>query len=229
MAARKTNWFAIWVSAAVVVVIVAVGGIVWWSNSQATSPGAAPESTAINAETGAIAVGDGDDTVDTYVDFMCPICGNFEQVYGETLDELSADGTITLNLHPISILDSRSQGTAFSTRSANAAYCVAEEDPANALPFFQAMFANQPSEGTPGLDDAAIIAIAEGVGAGESAASCITDGTYTRFVEALTQETPVQEGATGVSTPTIVVNGETLTNSTDLTGDPQADIVARLS
>ena len=126
MAARKTNWFAIWVSAAVVVVIVAVGGIVWWSNSQSTSPGTAPESSAINAETGAIAVGEGQNTVDTYVDFMCPICGNFEQVYGETLDELSADGTITLNLHPISILDSRSQGTAFSPRSANAAYCVAE-------------------------------------------------------------------------------------------------------
>jgi hypothetical protein len=37
----------------------------------------------------------------------------------------------------------------------------------------------------------------------------------------------VQEGAPGISTPTIAVDGVTLRNETDLTGDPQADIVAR--
>lgn len=227
MAAGKTNWFAIWVSAAVVVVIVAVGGIVWFSNSQASSPGPAPESSAINEETGAIAVGSGPNTVDTYVDFMCPICNNFEQTYGSTLSQLADDGTITLNIHPISILDRASQGTEYSTRSANAMYCVAADDPANALPFLQALYENQPQEQSTGLDDATLTSIAEGVGAGEGVASCITDGTYSRYVAAKTRETPVQSGAGGISTPTIVVNGETLTNQTDLTGDPQADIVAR--
>jgi hypothetical protein len=45
----------------------------------------------------------------------------------------------------------------------------------------------------------------------------------------MTRQTPIQSGASGVSTPTIVVNGTLLTNKTDLTGDPQKDIVARLN
>jgi protein-disulfide isomerase len=108
-------------------------------------------------------------------------------------------------------------------------YCVAADDPANALPFLQALYENQPEEQSTGLDDATLTSIAQGVGAGEGVASCIADGTYSRYVTAKTRETPIQTGASGVSTPTIVVNGQTLTNQTDLTGDPQADIVARFS
>lgn len=228
MGTGKTNWFAIWISVAVVVVLVAVGGVVWWLNAQATSAGPAPESSAVDASTGAIAVGDGPDVVETYVDFLCPACAQFERAYGPTLEQLADAGTITLEVHPIAILDNRSQGTAYSTRAANAAYCVAVEEPGNVLPFVQAMFENQPAEGTGGFGDADIIAIAESVGAGSGAAECIQSGTYNRFVAAKTRETPVQPGAQGVATPTIVVNGEVLNNQTDLTGDPQADIVARL-
>ncbi|MFT2633376.1 DsbA family protein, partial [Escherichia coli] len=49
--------------------------------------------------------------MDTYIDFMCPICNSFEQSYGPTLQQLVDDGKITLNIHPISILDAQSQGT----------------------------------------------------------------------------------------------------------------------
>lgn len=226
--ARKVNWFAIGVSIAVVVVLVGVGLAVWWGNAASTSPGETPQSAVVNQETGAISVGDGPDTVDTYIDFMCPVCNSFEQQYGPTLEELAGDGTITLNIHPISILDRASQGTEYSTRSAAAAYCVAEDEPTAVLPFVQAMFAGQPQEGTSGLTDEEIIAIAREAGASESVASCITDGTYTQFVTAMTRNTPLQPGAEGIGTPTIAVNGEVLDNSTDLTGDPQADIVARL-
>ena len=227
-AERKVNWFAIWISVAVVVVLVAVAGIVWFANNQANSAGPAPSSSVVNAETGAIAVGEGPDTVDTYVDFMCPVCNQFEQIYGTTLQELAADGTITLNIHPIAILDRLSQGTDFSTRSANAAYCVADDSPEAVLPFVQAMYENQPEENSAGLDDAAIAAIAQQAGASDAVAACISDGTYTRFVTSMTRNTPVQEGAGGISTPTIVINGQVLSNQTDLTGDPQTDIVARL-
>lgn len=228
-AERKVNWFAIGVTAAVVVVLIGVGVAVWWGNAVANSAGEAPDSPVVDASTGAIAVGDGPDTVDTYIDFMCPICNQFEQAYGPTLEELVADGSITLNIHPISILDRASGGTEFSTRSAGAAYCVAEDAPDAVLPFVQGMFANQPEEGSSGLTDDEIIAIAQQAGASGDVASCITDGTYTRFATAMTRETPEQEGSPGISTPTIVVNGQVLANATDLTGDPQADIVARLN
>jgi protein-disulfide isomerase len=226
-AARRVNWFAIWVSVAVVVVLVVVAGVVWFVNNQASSAGPAPESAAVDVETGAIAVGSGEDTVDTYIDFMCPICNTFEQTYGPTLEELSDDGTITLNIHPISILDRLSQGTEFSTRAANAAYCVAVDAPDAVLPFVQAMYADQPAENSSGLDDATLTAIAQQAGASDAVAGCISDGTYARYVTAMTRETPIQEGAGGVSTPTIVVNGEILTNQTDLTGSPD-DITSRL-
>src|SRR3546814_11053909 len=90
-AERKVNWFAIWVSVAVVVVLVGVGVAVWWGNSVANSAGEAPDSPAVSAETGAIAVGEGPDTVDTYIDFMCPVCNDFEQTYGPTLEGLVED------------------------------------------------------------------------------------------------------------------------------------------
>jgi protein-disulfide isomerase len=227
-AARKVNWFAIGVSVAVVVVLIGVGLAVWWGNAAATSAGEAPDSAVVDAETGAIAVGEGPDTVDTYVDFMCPICNSFEQAYGPTLEQLANDGEITYNIHPVSILDRASGGTEYSTRSANAAYCVAEDEPTAVLPFVQGMFAQQPEEGSSGLTDDQIIAIAQEAGASDAVAGCITDGTYARFVTSMTRETPVQEGSGGIATPTIVVNGEVLVNSRDLTGDPQADIVARL-
>lgn len=229
-AARKsTNWFAIGVTAAALVVVLIVGGVVWFANSQATSAGTLPQASAVNTDTGAIAVGSGPKTVDTYVDFMCPICNQFEQSYGPTLDQLVQSGEITLNIHPISILDRQSQGTQYSTRAASAAYCVAVDDAANVPAFVKALYAQQPSEGTAGLDDDTLASIATTAGASDAVASCISDGTYTKFVTAMTRETPLQQGAAGISTPTIAVDGTVLTNQTDLSGDPQKDIVARLN
>jgi len=213
--ARKTNWFAIWVSVAVVVVLVGVGALVVWMNNSASTPDpvVTPDSAVINSETGAIAVGDGDQTMDTYIDFMCPVCNQFEQAYGEAIQGLVTDGTITLNIHPISILDRASQGTEYSTRAANAMYCVAAADGTAAVPFMQAMFANQPDEGTTGLTDDQILAIAAGVGV-TGIDSCVNDGEYSGYVTSMTEKTPVAPGASGIGTPTIAINGEVIANST---------------
>lgn len=220
---RKVNWFAIWISVGVVVALVVVAGLVVWMNSASTGPGEAPQASNIDAETGAIAVGDGSNQLDTYIDFMCPICNQFEQIYGETIDGLVDDGSVTLNIHPISILDRASQGTEYSTRSANAMYCVAVADAEASVPFMQAMFANQPAEGTQGLTDAQILEIASGVGV-TGIDDCVDDGRYSKFVTDITEETPVKPGAAGIGTPTVLLNGEFV----DLTGDPQVDLVDAL-
>lgn len=208
MAAAKsnTNWFVIGVSAAVVVVLIALGALVVFLNNQATAPGAAPEGGNVNQKTGAISFGSGEDEVDVFVDFMCPICGDFENVYGEQLQAAAADDKITLNIHPVSILDRYSQNTKYSSRSASAAYCVAEKAPDSFLEFFNNLFAKQPTENTPGYTDEELAGFAEQAGAG-AAADCIADGTYMDFVRDQTTAQEIQ------GTPTVEVNGERIENS----------------
>lgn len=209
----KVNWFAIWISTAVVVVVALVIGLVVWMNNAATDPGTPPTGSGIEQETGAIIVGDGEQTLDTYIDFLCPICGQFETTYGPEILDLVDDGTLTLKIHPIAILDRLSQGTEYSSRAANAMYCVAEADPDAAVPFMQAMFEKQPAEQSPGLGDDEILAIASDAGV-TGIDDCVTDRSFGDYVTAMTQETPVQPGAQGVGTPTIAVNGEVISNST---------------
>lgn len=214
MAAAKsnTNWFVIGVSAAVVVVLAVLAFVVVSLNNQATAPGVAPKSDIVNQETGAISFGSGDDTIDTYIDFMCPVCGQFEDAYGEQLQSAAADDTITLNIHPISILDRASQNTQYSTRSANAMYCVAVESPDSALDFFNLLFTNQPEENTAGLSDEQLIDFAGQAGA-DAAADCITEGTYSRFVTSRTAETPKDPATGSFGTPTVTINGDRIDNS----------------
>lgn len=220
----KTNWLAIWISAAVVVALVAVGVVVVWMNNRATGPGDAPKADFVNAETGAIRIGDNEQNeLDEYVDFMCPICGQYFQIYGETVHGLVDDGKLTLNLHPISILDRASQGTKYSTRAANAMYCVADQSQDAVLPYLELLFSNQPEEQSEGLTDEKLATMADAAGAG-GAKACIDDGTYSRFVTKITEKTPIQPGQEGIGTPTILLNGEFVS----LTGDPQKDIVDAL-
>jgi protein-disulfide isomerase len=211
---RKINWFAIWVSVAVVVALVLVSILVVTLNNRSEEPDPVntPAAANIDTETGAIIVGTGENRLDTYIDFMCPICNQFEQVYGAEIESLVEDGSITLGVHPISILDRESEGTEFSTRAANAAYCVASVDGEATLPFLQAMFANQPQERTPGLTDEQILEVAASVGV-TGIESCQSEGTYRGFVAAMTERTPSQPGSQGIGTPTVAVNGEVIANS----------------
>ncbi|MTE23511.1 thioredoxin domain-containing protein [Microbacterium sp. ZXX196] len=222
-AGKKSNGFAIVISVIVVVAVVVVGGLVVWMNNAASAPAEAPAAGIINEDTGAIAIGDGDQTVDEYVDLMCPYCSQAFEAYSDTVTELVESGEITLNIHPISILDNASQGTQFSTRAASAAYCVAEDNGDAVYPFFDLMYRNQPAESTEGLTDDEIAGYAADAGA-EGAADCIANGEYMDYVTQMTQETPIQEGASGISTPTVAVNGELIA----VTMDPQTDIVANL-
>ncbi|GAA1944148.1 DsbA family protein [Microbacterium deminutum] len=213
---RKVNWFAIWVSVGVVVALVLVAWLVIALNNQSQGGGGTgetPKASNINSETGAILVGTGASTMDTYIDFMCPICNQFEQAYGDAIQGLVDDSTITLGIHPIAILDHSSQGTKYSTRAANAMYCVAVADAQAAVPFMRAMYASQPQEGSTGLTDAQILQIASTAGV-TGIDDCVNSGKYSDYVTTMTQKTPVQPGASGIGTPTIAINGKVIANST---------------
>jgi protein-disulfide isomerase len=207
MAAAKsnTNWFAIGVSIAVVVVLVAIGGLVVFLNNQATSPGATPSASEnFDAEAGSISMGDGDDTVSVFLDFQCPACKAFEDQFGAALEEKAASGEITLEHHPIAILDRFSQGTDYSSRSAGAAFCVAESDSALYFDYAKVLFENQPAENTSGLTNDQLAEYATQVGAGDDVISCITDETYRKFGAAQAKSNDIS------GTPTVEINGERL-------------------
>lgn len=203
MAKGGINWVAIWISAAVVVAVVAVGGLVVWMNNMATAPAESPAAASIDESTGAIRLGDAPDVLETWVDFMCPYCGQLESSWGENISEQVAAGEVTLEVYPVSILDRASQGSEFSTRAANAMNCVAEDNADAAYPFMNLMFENQPAETTSGLTDEQIIGYAEQAGAA-GAADCIADRTYDDFVAQTTERLP------GGGTPAVLLNGETL-------------------
>ncbi|WP_223622178.1 thioredoxin domain-containing protein [Microbacterium sp. EST19A] len=212
MAAAKsnTNWFAIGVSIAVVVVLVVLGGLVVFLNNQATSPGAAPTSNGtFDADAGSISVGEGEDTVAVFVDFQCPVCKSFEDQYGPALEAAAEDGRITLQYHPIAILDRYSQGTDYSSRSAGAAVCVAESNPDLYLDYAKVLFENQPAENSAGLTTEELAGFASQVGA-DDAVSCINDETYRKFGVAQAKANEIG------GTPTIEINGTRL----DLQNNP---------
>lgn len=215
-AVRKTNWFAIWVSIAVVAVLAVVTVLVVVMNNQQTDPGVKPAASNINSDTGAINFGSGKGTMDTYIDFMCPICNEFEQSYGSSVQSLVTDNTITLRVHPIAILDRSSQGTQYSSRAASAMYSVAAHDPAHAYAFLQAMYAKQPQEGSTGLTDDQIVTIAKDAGVNMTSGleQEIKANKFLKYVQAMTPKTPIAPSSTGIGTPTISINGTTIDNKT---------------
>ncbi|UUL76331.1 DsbA family protein [Pseudarthrobacter sp. Fe7] len=137
-----------------------------------------------------------------YVDFICPVCKNFEAQYNDQLTTLRNDGKITVEYRPLGFLDSRSS-TNYSSRAANAAACVANTAPQKYADYFNALYAQQPAEGSAGLSDNDLKKMASDMGV--DIGSCVDDKTYRPFVKFTTKEAAAI-GVTG--TPTVFVDGK---------------------
>lgn len=160
---------------------------------------------------------DGVVDITMWVDYLCPICGQFEEANSAAIADLLSRGAATIEVHPIAILTNRSQGTQYSLRAANAAACVANDYPNSFLKFHNSLFTNQPEEGTPGLTDEQLVELATAAGAGPEVESCINDENFKAWVKASTERSIAGDIAvnnldkkfTGVSgTPTILINGK---------------------
>ena len=142
-----------------------------------------------------------------YEDFLCPACGNFEKQFGPTVSKLIDSGAVAADYYMVSILDR--QGDGYSSRSANAAYCVADESTDAFRRFHAALYAQQPPEGVgPFPDNARLTEVARQAGAAGGGPECINSGRSEEMVKGLA-------AATGVnSTPTIRINGQDYDPST---------------
>lgn len=152
--------------------------------------------------------------IQMYVDYLCPICGDFEKTNGEYISSLMENGKTTVEIHPITILDRLSQGTKYSTRAANATACVANYSPNQFYDFHNLLFANQPAENTTGLTDDQLIEFAgeANVESASDVAACITDQEFKSWVNASTARAlngpiPNSNIDNVQGTPTVLVNG----------------------
>jgi protein-disulfide isomerase len=138
-----------------------------------------------------------------YIDFICPVCKNFEAQYNETLTKLRNEGKITVEYRALGFLDSRST-TNYSSRAANAAACVVNESPEKYADFVNLLFEKQPAEGSAGISDADLKKMATDIGA-KSIDTCVEGKTYRPWVKYTTQQA-ASIGVTG--TPTVFVEGQ---------------------
>lgn len=138
-----------------------------------------------------------------YIDFICPVCKSFEDQFNEQLTSLRNEGKVSVEYRPLGFLDNRSSSN-YSSRAANAAACVVNESPEKYADFVNALFADQPAEGTAGISDDDLKKMATEVGAA-SIDSCVEEKTYRPYVKYSTK-LAASIGVTG--TPTVLVDGK---------------------
>ena len=155
---------------------------------------------------GRVAVGQADApvSVTVFFDYLCPFCGRFEAANSDELDRLVESGQVRVDLRPLSFLDAQSDGTRFSTRTANALATVADGAPDTVWDFHRALFAQQPEEGTKGLTDAQLVDIARDAGVPDPVVNRFAAEEFTGWVDDVTQKA-FDSGITG--TPTVLVDG----------------------
>ncbi|WP_231839571.1 DsbA family protein [Blastococcus saxobsidens] len=196
------------IAAVVVLVAIIVVGVVQSQRTATSADAAVPGNTVADGTAVRIGNSDAPVTVTVYEDFLCPACKSFEDVLGPTLADLVAEGATAVEYRPIAILD-RMSPDAYPTRALNAAGVVADAaGPEAFLDFHDLLFANQPTEGGPGLSDEDLIALAERAGAtGEAVESGISGLVYEDWTERVTEEAS-RDGVNG--TPTVFVDGQVL-------------------
>lgn len=141
-----------------------------------------------------------------YEDFICPACKAFEDQVGGYVEKQVKLGVISVEYRPIAYLDQAST-TDYSSRAANAAACVYDSAGVEAFQrFHDLLFANQPPEGGPGLDDDTLIQMAEEVGV-DDVEPCIDNQ---EFEDVVIDATDAASQNNVVGTPTILVAGKEL-------------------
>lgn len=156
-----------------------------------------------------------------YVDMMCPVCKMFEDANAPQLEKYVNDKKVTVEYRLVTYLD-RLSPTNYSSRSANALACVANEAPAAYMPYMKSLWKaadeglvdEQTAPG--GLTNAQLGERAVAAGAPDSVKTCIDKGTYRPWVK-LTTGLAQQANVKG--TPAILINGATYTGGAD---DPAA-------
>lgn len=144
--------------------------------------------------------------VDLFFDYQCPICKQFESVFGSALDALASAGDIQLQYRAMTFMDNN-LGNDSSMKTAIAASCADFEGKYSA--YHNALFANQPTkEGEPYSTELVRNLLPQEVGITGAALTrfqtCFDQKATKGFVQGV-DEQATKDGVTG--TPTLHVNG----------------------
>ncbi len=193
------------------IVFVVIGGILLQNRGDAELPAAIPvveppTDYPVEVRDDVVVAGDGPVTIDVYEDFLCPICGDFEEAYGDELEQAAASGRATVRYHPVAILDGLSDPEGYSTLAAATAFCAADAGVFSTV--HESLFATQPDEGGSAWTRAQLVSLGRELGAGEGFGRCV-DGEGAQRVESATRQ-GMQEasGPNGFGTPAVLVNGQ---------------------
>lgn len=191
----------------VALVLVAGAGLLIYRSMQPAGPAVAPEG--MSADQPYLSLGAPEDSgkpvLEIHLDFMCPHCGEFEEINSEDLSTMVENEEATVHIVPRNFMDPQSKSGDYSSRAANALVSVYGDDPANALAFQKLMFANQP--GAEGLSDEQIQAFAEEAGASEQAISDLKAETYRPWVSQVAEPYGAENGG---GAPYVELDGTTM-------------------
>lgn len=155
-------------------------------------------------------------TVDVYMDFMCPGCGEFERATSKDVTKMVDAGQINVEYHFMNFLDQYSPDK-YSTRTANVAIYIAENQPEKLPDFISKMMEEniQPEEGSSSVpSNKDLVKYAKSVGIKEEVAEVSIKSDYSTWLDAVTKYIPKRPSLANVSgkykgqmtTPTVTVN-----------------------
>jgi len=162
------------------------------------------------------------DHIVIYQDYQCPICQMFENPNANQIGTWIKSGKAVVEYHPISFLDGHSLN-AYSSRAANAAFCVANSQPSKFFDLNTALYAMQPAENSAGPSDSQIKDTLKSVGVDVNSEinECIDQKRYAKFIDNKTAEAFSTPAVTGTDIPTgtpdVLVNGVVYTWDGDAT------------
>lgn len=142
--------------------------------------------------------------VTIYQDYICPACKAFETGFAPEIEQVIDSGAGVIEYKTVTFLDSASAGTNYSSRAANASYCVANDYPDKFYAYNSILYANQPAEMSTGLTNDELNKLAESVGV-TGLKDCIK-GTKYRGWAAENNKAALDKPIEG--TPTILINGK---------------------
>ena len=150
--------------------------------------------------------------VEIFVDYQCPICKQFEGMFGATLDEMAGKGEIQLIYRTMTFLDNNLKNDS-SLKAGVAAACADNSGKYSA--YHNAIFAGQPAtEGTGYTTEQLRVDFAGTAGITGAALStfqqCYDNRVTSGFVQG-TNEAAAKDQVN--STPTVMVNGTKLDNN----------------